>query len=97
MNLLNVKIALWVIAACMVIFLFSCSTPKNWIPPSSSCDKMEQDKAECEFEANKYAGDLHSGGFGGCVGVSFMLAHDSRKKELFEQCMKAKGYKEKKE
>lgn len=72
------KISLLAITLC----LCGCGPRYVWNHPNGGSN-FEQDNAQCQYEANRAVG---------IVPTDYLLVQAMKKNELFEQCMRAKGY-----
>lgn len=70
-------------AACLVAAA-GCSSSAKYVSPVKDQAQMEQDLAECDWEASRATGNLTKGD-----------DRTDRVAELVDKCMKAKGYKAK--
>ena len=81
--------------ALLVMFamiLFACRSGPQFRKDGATDEQIRRDKAECEYEAEKY-GDGPTYGHGLAAGV----AASNRHWDLYGACMKARGYREVKE
>jgi hypothetical protein len=62
----------------------------KWTRPDAPLSQQARDEAECRMESNRIL--PHSGGFGGLAGIMFLASGLAAQKEMFDNCMTAKGY-----
>ncbi len=75
---MRAMVLLW--AFCAVVLSAGCGGAKYEYPEVSKA-QYEKDKADCEWEAARATGGLPKEG-----------DYKTRSEELFDKCMKAKGY-----
>jgi hypothetical protein len=85
------------IAICFLLFLTACATTQptgQWSRPGTTQDQFDQDKAACRFavQAANPPGTVQGVGdpFGN---IALGLAYNERINQMFDDCMKSKGYK----
>jgi len=62
----------------------------TWKRPDAPLSLQARDEAECRMESNRI--QPSSGGFGGLAGIMLLASGIAAQKEIFENCMTAKGY-----
>jgi hypothetical protein len=62
----------------------------TWKRPDAPLSQQARDEAECQMESNRI--QPHSGGFGGLAGALMLASGIAAQKEIFDNCMTAKGY-----
>ena len=71
-------------AACAVLLVTGCGGGAKYEHPEVSKAQLEKDNADCEWEASRATGNLPKDS-----------DYKTRSEELFDKCMKAKGYNKK--
>lgn len=69
------------ITTIAVVLLTGCGSPGKWVHPSGNQSRVEQDSAECEYEAQKATGNSETG-----------FSRGVRRAQIEDSCMKVRGY-----
>ena len=84
---LNFIIIAFLLTGCIT----TKTSSKDWYHPNNNQAKMEQDIAECEYEAEKNVFPS----FGGLLKTA--IKDNQRKSAFIEKCLKVRGYKNRQE
>lgn len=68
-----------------LVFLAGCATAPTWYKDGATQASFDADKAECEYEAIKYAGNS-----GVSVGQAYAAA--MQRQDIVLACLRQKGY-----
>uniref|UniRef100_A0A7C4EMR4 Uncharacterized protein n=1 Tax=Fundidesulfovibrio putealis TaxID=270496 RepID=A0A7C4EMR4_9BACT len=75
------RMAACLLLAALAAGLGGCGASARYESPGKSQNQMQQDQAECEWEASKATGNLANAS-----------DRKDRLAEMLDQCMRAKGY-----
>ena len=85
-------------AGALVLLLGACATPYVWFKPGTTPAEFNQDAARCRYEAAAATANYNTGRTAGTMsgavaqGLGEGLAIASRRDELIQLCLQARGY-----